>query len=102
MGDAIVGDVALALQQLVELVGESERTHPNPRPAPPDPPEADPITGSAAMAALAAVRDHGPMDRGRLQGAGHIPRGGRPPPDRGAGRVRNVVGVVAPSPGDAV
>ena len=35
MGDAIVGDVALALQQLVELVGESDRPEPDPRPAPP-------------------------------------------------------------------
>ena len=56
MGDAIVGDVALALQQLVELVGSSDRTAPDPRPAAPDPPDApdaDPISGAAAMAALA-------------------------------------------------
>ena len=53
MGDAIVGDVALALKELVELVGESERTRPEPRadPAPPEP--ADPMTGSEVMAALA-------------------------------------------------
>jgi benzoylformate decarboxylase len=58
MGDAIVGDVALALQQLLELVGASDRTAPDPRPAAPDPPDApdaDPISGAAAMAALADV-----------------------------------------------
>jgi benzoylformate decarboxylase len=55
MGDAIVGDVALALQQLVELVGESERAGPEPRPGPGEPPAADPMSGSQAMAALAAV-----------------------------------------------
>ena len=55
MGDAIVGDVGLALQQLVELVGESDRHAPDPRPAPPEPPAADPMSGSAAMAVLADV-----------------------------------------------
>jgi benzoylformate decarboxylase len=55
MGDAIVGDVALALKRLVELVGESERVAPVPRPEPGEPPHADPISGSEAMAALAAV-----------------------------------------------
>jgi len=55
MGDAIVGDVGLALQALVELVGTSARSGPEPRPAPPDPPDADPMSGSAAMAALADV-----------------------------------------------
>jgi benzoylformate decarboxylase len=55
MGDAIVGDPALALQQLVELVGESGRPAPEPRPAPPEPAEEDPMSGSAAMAALAEV-----------------------------------------------
>ena len=55
MGDAIVGDVALALAQLVELVGESERPAPEPRPAPGDPAPGDPMSGSAAMAALAEV-----------------------------------------------
>ena len=55
MGDAILGDVGLALQQLVELVGESDRSAPDPRPAPGDPPEADPMSGSQAMAALADV-----------------------------------------------
>jgi benzoylformate decarboxylase len=55
MGDAIVGDVALALRRLVELAGESGRAAPEARPAPGDPPEADPLSGSAAMAALADV-----------------------------------------------
>ena len=55
MGDAIVGDVASALQRLLELVDRSERTGPQPRAQPGDPAEADPISGSAAMAALAEV-----------------------------------------------
>jgi benzoylformate decarboxylase len=53
MGDAVVGDVALALQELVGLVGESDRSSPEPRPAPGDPPQADPMSGSEVMAALA-------------------------------------------------
>jgi benzoylformate decarboxylase len=53
MGDAIVGDVALALQELVELVGESSRPHPDPRPPAPEPEPSNPISGSEAMAALA-------------------------------------------------
>jgi benzoylformate decarboxylase len=55
MGDAILGDVGLGLQQLVELVGISERAKPEPRPAPGEPPPGDPMSGSQAMAALAAV-----------------------------------------------
>jgi benzoylformate decarboxylase len=55
MGDAFVGDVALALHKLVELVGESDRHAPDPRPAVPAPADADPMSGSAAMAALADV-----------------------------------------------
>jgi benzoylformate decarboxylase len=55
MGDAIVGDVALALEGLVRLVGESERSAPEPRAEPGDPPPADPVSGSQAMAALAEV-----------------------------------------------
>lgn len=55
MGDAIIGDVGLALAQLVRLVGESSRSAPEPRPAPGDPPEADPMSGSQAAAALAAA-----------------------------------------------
>ncbi len=53
MGDAILGDVALGLQRLVELVGDSDRPGPDRRPEPGDPPEADPLSGSQAMAALA-------------------------------------------------
>ena len=53
MGDAIVGDVALALQRLVELVPEAQRAAPQPRPAPGEPPQSDPLSGSEAMAALA-------------------------------------------------
>ena len=34
LGDALVGDVALALQELVALVGESDRHAPDPRPQP--------------------------------------------------------------------
>ena len=55
MGDAIVGDVALALQQLAELVGESHRPIRDPRPAPAEPEHADPMSGSEAMAALAGA-----------------------------------------------
>ncbi|MGI8507204.1 MAG: thiamine pyrophosphate-dependent enzyme, partial [Solirubrobacteraceae bacterium] len=57
MGDAIVGDVGLALRRLVELVSEAgDRDHPEPRPEPGDPPPAEPpdkLSGSEAMAALA-------------------------------------------------
>jgi benzoylformate decarboxylase len=53
MGDAIIGDVAHALGQLVELVGPSERPERGARPDPGDPPHADPLSGSEAMAALA-------------------------------------------------
>lgn len=56
MGDAIVGDVGRALAALVELVGTSDRTAPPPaRSAPGHPPEADPMSGSQALAALAAA-----------------------------------------------
>ncbi len=53
MGEAIVGDVALALERLGELVSESDRPVPEPRPAPAAPADADPMSGSQAMAALA-------------------------------------------------
>jgi benzoylformate decarboxylase len=55
MGDAIVGDVALALERLNQLTNASDRPQPQPRPAPGEPAEADPLSGSAAMAALAAA-----------------------------------------------
>jgi benzoylformate decarboxylase len=60
MGDAIVGDVGLALARLLELVGASERSAPEPRPEPGDFDDSEPLTGTAAMAALAdAWPEHG-------------------------------------------
>jgi benzoylformate decarboxylase len=56
MGEAIVGDVAAALERLVAIVAEAERAAPRPRPTPGAPPPADPpdrLSGSEAMAALA-------------------------------------------------
>ncbi len=53
MGDAILGDVGLALANLVEMIGDSDREPPEPRPEPGDPPTAEPMSGSEAMAALA-------------------------------------------------
>ncbi|MGA2321666.1 MAG: benzoylformate decarboxylase [Solirubrobacteraceae bacterium] len=55
MGNAIVGDVALALARLVELLDDSERAAPAARAQPGEPAESDPLSGSAAMAALAEV-----------------------------------------------
>ena len=55
MGDAIVGDVALALERLLDLLGPSERPVPQPRPLPGVPAETEPMSGSMAMAALADV-----------------------------------------------
>jgi benzoylformate decarboxylase len=55
MGNAIVGDVGLALARLLELLGPSERPAPQPRPPAGPPAEADPMSGSTAMAALADV-----------------------------------------------
>jgi benzoylformate decarboxylase len=55
MGDALVADVGLALERLVELVGEADRDPGEPRPEPDPGPEEDPITGTAAMSALAAA-----------------------------------------------
>jgi benzoylformate decarboxylase len=57
MGDAILGDVGLALERLVELTGSEEnRAAPEARPDAGPPAEAEPgqpISGSVAMAALA-------------------------------------------------
>jgi benzoylformate decarboxylase len=56
MGEAIVGDVGLALKRLVSLVPEADRAVPQPRPEPGDPSPADPpdkLSGSEAMTALA-------------------------------------------------
>ena len=55
MGDALVGDVGRARSALVELVGTTDRQAPPSRPAPGDPPAADPMSGSQALAALAAA-----------------------------------------------
>ena len=55
MGDAIVADVALTLEALVELAGDSDRAAPEPRPAPDAPPESDPVSPSAVHATLAEV-----------------------------------------------
>ena len=55
MGDALVADVRLTLEALLEEVPEAEREAPAERP-PPDPPQAsDPMSGTAAMATLAEV-----------------------------------------------
>ena len=53
MGDAIVGDPGLALHTLLEQVPEAQRPNPEPRPDPGEPPTADPLSGSEAVAALA-------------------------------------------------
>jgi benzoylformate decarboxylase len=55
MGTAVVGDVALALERLLELLGPSDRAAPDPRPLPEAPAESDPISGTAAASALAEV-----------------------------------------------
>src|SRR5579875_2407524 len=58
MGQAILGDVALALSALLVLAGEAQREPPTPRAAPGEPataPGSGRISGSQAMAALAAA-----------------------------------------------
>jgi len=55
MGDAIVADVALTLTALLDEVGESDRDKPAERPAPDEPPDSDPISGTEAMRVLAGV-----------------------------------------------
>jgi benzoylformate decarboxylase len=55
MGEAIVADVRLTLEQLVDKVAESERDPGDSLPDPVAGPEQDPITGTAAMHALAAA-----------------------------------------------
>jgi benzoylformate decarboxylase len=60
MGDAIVGDVALTLAALLDETGESSREAPQARPEPEPPEESDPMSASAAVAALAeAFPDEG-------------------------------------------
>jgi benzoylformate decarboxylase len=55
MGDAIVADVALTLEALLEEAGDDSRDAPPPRPEPEPPEESDPMNASAAVAALAGV-----------------------------------------------
>jgi benzoylformate decarboxylase len=55
MGDALVADVRLTLEALVEAAGDSDREPPPRRPAPEAPEASDPMSGTAAMATLAQV-----------------------------------------------
>ena len=55
VGDAILGDVALALAALLEQVPAADRPAPPARPAPEPAEDSDPITATAAAAALAEV-----------------------------------------------
>jgi benzoylformate decarboxylase len=55
MGDAIVADVALTLEALLAEVDESDGDQPPRRAEPEPPPEEDPMSASAALAALADV-----------------------------------------------
>jgi benzoylformate decarboxylase len=55
MGDAIVADVRLTLEWLLYKLPESDRPAPDQRPEPGPPAEADPMSGSTAMDALAEV-----------------------------------------------
>jgi benzoylformate decarboxylase len=55
MGDAIVADVALTLQALLEAVGEAERDPPDPRSDPEPPEDSRPLSPTAVNAALAEV-----------------------------------------------
>jgi benzoylformate decarboxylase len=55
MGDAIVADVNLTLERLLEEVGDSDRNEPEQRPTPDEPPDSDPISGTEAMATLREV-----------------------------------------------
>jgi benzoylformate decarboxylase len=55
MGQAIVCDVGLALRALAAELGDSEREQPPARPEPGPPAEAEPLSGSQAMQALAVA-----------------------------------------------
>jgi benzoylformate decarboxylase len=55
MGDTIVADVRLTLERLVDAVSESDRDPGDSLPEPVAGPEQDPITGTAAMHALAGA-----------------------------------------------
>ena len=55
MGDAIVADVTLTLEALLAHVESSDRPAPEPRAAAEPPEDSDPMSASAAIAALADV-----------------------------------------------
>jgi benzoylformate decarboxylase len=55
MGEALLGDVALALRALNDALGDSGREQPPARPEPGPPAEAQPLSGSQAMQALAVA-----------------------------------------------
>jgi benzoylformate decarboxylase len=55
LGDAVVADVRLTLEALLDAVGESGREAPEAPWPPPDPEESDPIQPGAAVQALADV-----------------------------------------------
>src|SRR3954470_21307365 len=52
MGDAVVADVKLTLEALLQMVPESQRPAPEPLPPPEAPPESDPLSPSTVHAAL--------------------------------------------------
>src|SRR5947209_17354638 len=52
MGDALVADVKLSLERLLEELPEVDRPLPEPRPAPAAPDETDPLSAAAALAVL--------------------------------------------------
>jgi benzoylformate decarboxylase len=55
MGDAIVADVKLSLEALLEVVPESSRPLPEPNPGPSEIPAEDPLNSSTVHSALAEV-----------------------------------------------
>ena len=55
MGDAIVADVRLTLEALLDAVAQSERPAPEPLGEPQPPPEADPLNPSSVHASLAEL-----------------------------------------------
>jgi benzoylformate decarboxylase len=55
MGDALVADVALTLEALLDEVGEADRSLPEPLAAPGELPESDPISATNAIRTLADV-----------------------------------------------
>jgi len=60
MGDAIVADVKLTLEALLEMVPESTRPVPEPNPGPSEIPAEDPLNSSTVHSALAEVfPEHG-------------------------------------------